>query len=126
MAPELAGQFVEVGAHLVLPAAQRQPQSFRVLLGFGNLGRGLPQHASICENPFDSAPRWLQPVQDALSVAPVLHQSGLLQLRQVRGNAALAHAQDLLQLGHGKLLALHQQQDAEAAGIGQQPQVFED
>ncbi len=45
---------------------------------------------------------------------------------RVRGDTALTHAEDLLQLGHGKLLALHQQQDAEAAGIGQQPQVFED
>ena len=68
----------------------------------------------------------LQPVQDALAVAPVLHQPGLLQLRQMRRNAALAHAEDLLQFGHGKLFALYQQQDPEAAGIGQQPQVFED
>ncbi len=38
----------------------------------------------------------------------------------MRRYAALAHAQDLLQFGDGELFALYQQQDTEAAGIGQQ------
>ena len=38
LAAELAGQFVEVAAHLVLPLAQRQAQRGAVLRGFGDFG----------------------------------------------------------------------------------------
>jgi hypothetical protein len=37
----------------------------------------------------------------------IFHQSGLFELRQMRRDAALAHAEDLLQFGHGKLFALY-------------------
>ncbi len=42
------------------------------------------------------------------------------------GNLALAHGQNLLQFGHGELFLFEQEQDAQAVGIGQQPQGFED
>jgi hypothetical protein len=34
------------------------------------------------------------------------------------GDGALAHDQDFLELGHGKLLAAKKQEDAEPVGIG--------
>jgi hypothetical protein len=40
----------------------------------------------------------------------------------VTGNAGLPHAQNLLQLGHGKFLFLEQKEQAQASRIGQQPQ----
>ena len=52
--------------------------------------------------------------------------AGLLELGEMRRDAALADGQDFLQFGHRKLLALQQQQDANPVRIGQQPKRFED
>jgi hypothetical protein len=59
-----------------------------------------------------------EPVEAALAGAAVFHQASVLQLRQVRGDGALAHGQNFLQFGDGKLLAAQQQQDAEPVGFG--------
>ena len=68
----------------------------------------------------------MQAVEGVLSRTPVVHQAGLFQLRQVRGNLALPFGQNLLQFGHGELFLFEQQQDAQAVGIGRQPQGFQD
>ena len=125
LAAELAGQFVEVGAHLVLPRRSARRRASESCSASGISAAACRSTPSICEKPLDRAPCFSR-YKNVLAVAAVVHQAGLLQLRQVGGNAALAHGQNLLQLGHGKLLALQQQQDAEAAGIGQQAQGFED
>ena len=65
-------------------------------------------------------------VEGVLARAPVVHQSGLLELRQVGGNLALALGQNLLQLGHGQLFLFEQQQNAQAVGVGRKPQRFQD
>jgi len=66
----------------------------------------------------------LQPVEIALARAAVFHQAGLLQLRKMRGDGALAHHQNLLQLGHGELLPAQKQQNAKPVGIGQHTENF--
>ena len=43
----------------------------------------------------------------------------------MRRNAALAHVQNVLQFGHGELFARHQQQDPDAAGVGQEAKVLQ-
>jgi hypothetical protein len=40
-------------------------------------------------------------------------------LGKVRGKSALAHAENFLQLSHGKLFALDHEQDAQAVCVGQ-------
>jgi len=40
--PELAGQFVEIAAHLVLPPSERKAQRFAVVLRFRHFARRLP------------------------------------------------------------------------------------
>ncbi len=107
LAAELAGQLVEVAAHLVLPLAQDQAQRLAVLRRFGHFGGGLAQQVHQLGGR-------LQAVEGVLPGAPVVHQPGLFQLRQVGGNLALALAQNLLQLRHGKLFLLQQQQEARA------------
>jgi hypothetical protein len=44
-------------------------------------------------------------VEAALAGAAVFDEAGLLELREVGGDGALAHGEDLLQLGDGELLA---------------------
>ena len=42
------------------------------------------------------------------------------------GNGALTHDQDFLQFGHGELLTLEEEEDAEPVGIGYDAQDFYD
>jgi hypothetical protein len=65
-----------------------------------------------------------QPVEGVLAGAAVVHQPGLLELRQVRRNAALALREDLLQLRHRELLLLQQQQQPEPVRDRPPPQRF--
>jgi hypothetical protein len=44
----------------------------------------------------------------------------------VRGDGALAHRQNLLQLGDGEFLSRKQQQNAEPVGVGQDAENFYD
>jgi hypothetical protein len=66
----------------------------------------------------------VEPVEAALAGAAVFDQAGLLQLREVGGDGALAHGENFLQLGDGKLLAAQQQQDAEPVGVGDDAEDF--
>ena len=45
-------------------------------------------------------------VEIAFAGAAIFNQFRLLELRKVRGDGALTHGQDLLQLGHRELFAL--------------------
>ena len=120
LASEFAGQLVEVAAHLVLALAQGQAQRLR----------GPPAASGTSPAAWRSRFHQLggrrQAVEGVLAGAPVVHQAGLLQLRQVGGNVALALRQDLLQLRHGQLFLLQQQQQPQPAGVGRQPQRFQD
>ncbi len=107
MAAELAGQFVEIAAHLVLALAQHQTQGLPVLLGFRDFAGRLAQQIHQLGGR-------VQTVEGVLARAAVVHQTGLLQLRQMRRNLALALGEDLLQLGHRKLLLLQQAAAGEA------------
>ena len=127
MASELPGEFVEVGAHLILAAAQGQLQGFRIVLGLWNFRRRLAQYVEQFGEPLRfGIAIGREVIKDALTVAPVLHQTGPLQLREMRRDAALPHAQDLLEFGDRQFLALHQQEDPQPARIGQEPKVFQD
>jgi hypothetical protein len=43
----------------------------------------------------------------------------------MRGDGALAHGQNLLQFGDGKLLAAQEEQDAKAVGVGDSAEDFQ-
>ena len=60
----------------------------------------------------------MQTVIHVLARAPIDHRSGPFQLGEMAGNAGLAHPQNFLELGHGKLLLLEKEEEAEARGIG--------
>ena len=126
LAAELAGQLVEIGAHLVLAAAHGQCSRASASCSASGISAAasLEHFHQLSERLGFGAAGRPQAVEDALAAAAVLHQAGALQLRQMRGNAALAHVQNVLQFGDGELFAGHQQQDADAAGIGQQAQIL--
>jgi hypothetical protein len=54
--------------------------------------------------------------------AAIAHQSGLLELGQVRGHARLRQLQHAGQFGHGQLFAFEQREQAHPRRIGQQAQ----
>ena len=119
LAPELAGQLVEVAAHVVAALSQRQAQRLLVLRGLGNFHRGLAEKLHQFGGRREA-------IKGVLPHPAVLHQAGLLELREVGGDLALALGQDLLQLGHRQFLLLEQQQHAQSIGVGRQPQGFQD
>jgi hypothetical protein len=49
-------------------------------------------------------------------------RTGPLQLRQMIGDAGLAHPENLLQFGHGKFLLFEEKQQAQASWVRQQPE----
>ena len=67
-----------------------------------------------------------QRVVDVLSRAPILDQPGLPELREVTGNARLAHAEDFLDLDDGELLLLQEEEETEPGFIGEKAQRFYD
>ncbi len=119
LAAELAGQFVEVAAHVVAALSEGEAQGFLVLRRLGNFHGGLAEKL----HQFGGCG---EAIKGVLSHAPVFHQAGLLELRQVGGNLALALGQNLLQFGYGQFLLFEQQEDAQAIRIGRQPQGFQD
>jgi hypothetical protein len=64
-------------------------------------------------------------VEIAFAGAAIFNQAGLLELRQVGGDGALAHDEDFLQLRHRQLLALEKEQDAEPVGVGYDAEDFD-
>ena len=126
--PGLAGNviFAEAAGH----ASQRKrascPGAFwttrrmaAVLCGFGNLLLRLGEQAGQ-RLPSGGG----EFVEIALAGAAVFDQAGLLELGEVGGDGALAHDQDLLQLGDGESSPLQKQQNAEAVGVGDDAESF--
>jgi len=73
--------------------------------------------AGLSEQAGEEAIGGDQLVKAVLAGAAVPDQAGLLQLRKMRRDGALAHDQNLLQLGHGEFLAAEKQQNAEPVGF---------
>ena len=121
--PQPPGHVVKKCSRLVLPLAQRELQGRLVVLGLWKLLWRLLQ-------PSEQLGQYLAvrlgPVPNVLARAPILHQARMLQLRQMSGNRALSHAQDLLQFRHGKLLPCQKQEHSQAICIAQNAQRFYD
>jgi hypothetical protein len=117
LAAELAGQFVEIAPHFVLPLAHRQAQRLEVLAGLGDFAGRFVEEAHEVRGRFET-------VESVLAGPPAGHQAGLFQLRQVGRDAALPLGQDLLHLGHRQLFLLEQQEQPEPARVRRQPQGF--
>ena len=65
-------------------------------------------------------------VEALLAGAAQLDESGLAELGERHGDAALAHAEDLLEFGDGELFALQEPEHAEAAFITEEAERFEE
>ena len=61
-------------------------------------------------------------VVNILSHAPIGHDARAFQLSKMTGDARLAHTQNLLQLGHGKLFLFQQEQQPQPGRVCQQSQ----
>ena len=75
--------------------------------------------ASWMNSPGDAVRRRAELVEGAFAVPPGLHQPGILQQPEMRGDARLAHPRDLLQLVDRQFVLLQQRHDAQARGVGQ-------
>ncbi len=65
-----------------------------------------------------------QPVEALLTGLAHLDETRLLELRELHGDAALAHPEDLLQLCNAEFFAVKQPQHAETAFVTQEPEGF--
>ena len=122
MRPKLAGELIEIFARLVLALFQHELKRLGVLGGGGDFagarvedGGELGVALGRCEL-----------VEDVFAGATVLHQAGLPELAEVRGNSRLPHAEDFLDFDDRQLLLPEQKQQPEPGFVGQQAQIFHD
>src|SRR5580698_8306057 len=65
-----------------------------------------------------------QAVENIFAGTPIFYQSRLAQLGEMGGEGALAHGEDLLQLGDRELLSVQKQKNTEAVGVGDDAEDF--
>ena len=118
---ETAGDAVEEGAHLVLAFFHDAAGGGAVVGGFGDFLLGASEE--VVEDVVSVAGG--EAVKAVFADAAVFDQAGLLELGEVGGDGALAHDEDLLQLGDGELFGLEQQEDAEPVGVGYDAEHFD-
>jgi hypothetical protein len=109
VASELASELVEVAANFVAAFLEDEREGFFVRCGFGDFGGG-------GANDVDELAVF-ELVEAVLALFAVLDESGLLQLREVGGDAALAKSEDLLEFGDGELFPVQKEQNPKAVHI---------
>ena len=114
--PEFTRQLIEVATHFVAALFQHQAQGAGIFCSLGNFPRRLADNLHYRSLKLMA----LQPIKTVLALAPVFHQTSLLQLRQVRRDPALPHGKDFLQFSHRKLFPFHQQQQTQPGRVGDQ------
>ena len=100
-----AGHAVEKRTHLVLALLEHAAHGGLVGSRFCNLFAGLGKKA-IQYRVVLCCVGCGEPIKVTLARAAVLDEFSLPKLRKMRGDGALAHAEDLLQLGNGEFFAL--------------------
>jgi hypothetical protein len=63
-----------------------------------------------------------EPIINVLARAAIFHHARALQLGQMTRNARLPHPENLLQLGHGKLVLLEEKNEPEPGRVREQAQ----
>ena len=121
-AAKLSGQFVKIFARSVLTFAQSELQRGPVARGFGHFAREGFDNLLHPITRAVAARASSRAVINIFSRATIYHDPGAFQLREMTGDARLAHVQDLLELGHRKLFFFQQEQQSQASRIRQQPQ----
>ena len=120
-ATALASEGIQAAASLealVAALALEVPEGRGVFLHLRHLFRGfLGQLAEVLAH--------FGAVEIVLSAAFVPDQSAAFQLGELRGNPALAHAEQLLQISHAEGLRVQKQQDSQPRGIREQLQGFQ-
>jgi hypothetical protein len=107
MAAEATGEFVEVGAHFVLALGEDEAEGVVVGGGFGDFAGAL---AEDFQDGFVAG----EAVEALLAHFAEFDEFGLAELRQGHGDAALAHAEDLLEFGNAEFFAGEETEHAEA------------
>lgn len=115
--PEAAGDEVEI---LLLGATALLEDAVEVVAVLGDdrlVGDGVDRGAQEGEG-FGRKIR-AERVEGLFAVAAVGHEIDLAEERELRRDARLAHAENLLELGDGEFLAQEQGQQAQAGGVGE-------
>src|SRR2546423_10935026 len=119
-ASEFSRQLVEVLAGLVAPFAKRELERRAVALRFRHFAR---EDANQLTDFRAGRVAFLfrgQTVIDIFPRAPVFNDASALQLGEMARDPRLAHAENLLELGYGKLVFFQEKQEAEPGWIGQE------
>jgi hypothetical protein len=113
MAAEAAGEFVEVGAHFVFALDEDEAQGVVVGGGFGDLAGALAKD-------FEDRVVAGETVEALLAYFAVFDEFGLPELGQGHGDAALSHAEDLLEFGDAEFFAGEEAEHAEAGLVAEE------
>ena len=120
--PEFARHPVKILPAPVRPLAPQHLQSTRILARLRQVpGRRRPHRPQLA-----LLQRLSQRVIDVFPGTPIPDQTRPPQLRQVGGDARLAHPEDFLNFDHGKLLFAQEKEEPQAGFIGEKPQGFHD
>jgi hypothetical protein len=119
---EFSGERVEVFARFILAFSQNQLERRPIVSAFGNVaGQGSNQFGYLRAG----AVGWTIFGYAVISVfagPTIFDHPGPLELRQVTRDTGLPHAENFLELGHGELCFVEEEEQPESGRIGQEPE----
>src|SRR6202022_2037149 len=118
-AAKLSGEFVKIFARSVLTFAQCELQRGAVARGFGNFARECFDNLLHATTSAITARASSRAVINIFCRATISQDTGAFQLREMTGDARLAHVQNLLQLAYEKLFLFNEEQQSRRVGIRQ-------
>jgi hypothetical protein len=122
-AVEPPGDLVEIDLCLVFPLIEHSPEIDAVGGAIGQFLRAgadlLNEFALLTHQP------GVPPVEGPFALTAMLQQTRFLELAQVRRDARLPHARDLLDFVDGEFVLAEQRHDAQPCGIGDGTEDFE-
>src|SRR5271167_2324893 len=119
-AVETSGDLVEINLRLFTAAGDDAFQINLVVRVFGQFLRAA--NRELDEFGGRAAGLRIQFVKSSFSFAPRLHEAGILQQTEMRGNARLSEPRNFLKLVDREFIALQQRDDAQTRGVGQSSQ----
>src|SRR5947208_12994890 len=120
--PKLPGQLIKVFSRFVLPFVQDELETRAIARRFRQFAREQPDYFRRALSLRIPAALMVCAVIDIFSNPAIGDYAGAFQLRQMTGNARLAHPQNLLELCYRKLFLFEKKQQAQSRRVCQQPQ----
>lgn len=119
-AAEFAGELVEVGAGVVGAFAEGEFEAAAVFGGFGDFW------GAAADEFGEAGGGRVHAVEAVFTGTPGADEASVFEEAELGGDAALFHAEDLLDFGDGEFGAIHEQEQSEPCGLADQAEGFDD